>query len=103
MYLTDLRPIGFDAFHFIFCVCVAYISFDYRQCMTTHVFYLFYYLFFNSLDYRFGFCRAKVLTYLRRQKMKQLLLSEAGRYLAFIEISMFFYQRTHAGSIQMKA
>lgn len=45
MYFTDLRPIGFNAFHFIFCACVAYISFDYCQCMTTHVFYLFYYLF----------------------------------------------------------
>lgn len=59
--------------------------------MTTHVFYLFYYLFLTSLDFHFGFCRAKVLTYLRRQKMTQLLLSQAGRYLAFIEISMFIY------------
>jgi len=60
--------------------------------------------FLNSpLDYHFGFCQAKVLTYLRRQKMKQLLLSEAGRYLAFIQMSVFIYHRTHAGSIQMKA
>ena len=93
----------FISFFFFFCACVAYISFDYRQCMTTHVFYLFYYLFFNSLDYHFGFCQARILTYLLRQKMKQLLLSEADRYLVFIEISMFIYHRTHAGTIQMKA